>query len=89
MPTLQFTGKPFVQNHHLTVKYHGLIPVSEKSLTNQVSLNDNLIIHGDNLVALKALLPMYADKVKCISILTRPITQGLSIGPTTTMLTPQ
>ncbi|MCL6441861.1 MAG: site-specific DNA-methyltransferase [Alicyclobacillus sp.] len=68
MPTLQFKGKPFVQNHHLTVKYHELIPVPEKSLTDQVRLNDNLIIHGDNLVALKALLPMYAGKVKCIYI---------------------
>jgi adenine-specific DNA-methyltransferase len=33
-----------------------------------VSLHDNLIIHGDNLVALKALLPTYAGKVKCIYI---------------------
>ncbi|AEJ38632.1 Site-specific DNA-methyltransferase (adenine- specific) [Sulfobacillus acidophilus TPY] len=68
MPTLQFKGKSFVQNHHLTVKYHELIPVPEKSLTNEVSLNDNLIIHGDNLVALKALLPIYAGQVKCIYI---------------------
>ena len=31
-------------------------------------LDDNLIIHGDNLHALKALLPKYAGKVKCIYI---------------------
>jgi DNA modification methylase len=68
MPTLQFKGKSFVQNHHLTVKYHELIPVPEKSLTDRVRLDDNLIIHGDNLVALKALLPMYAGRVKCIYI---------------------
>ncbi|WP_026962300.1 site-specific DNA-methyltransferase [Alicyclobacillus herbarius] len=68
MPTLQFKGKSFVQNHHLTVKYHELIPVPEKSLTDKVRLDDNLIIHGDNLIALKALLPIYAGKVKCIYI---------------------
>jgi adenine-specific DNA-methyltransferase len=50
------------------VKYHQLIPKKDKSLTDKVSLNDNLIIHGDNLKALKALLPTYAGKVKCIYI---------------------
>jgi len=68
MATLNFKGKSFVQNHHLAVKYHQLIPRKEKSLTGKVSLNDNLIIHGDNLKALKALLPSYAGKIKCIYI---------------------
>lgn len=68
MATLNFKGKTFVQNHHLSVKYHQLIPKKDKSLTDKVSLNDNLIIHGDNLIALKALLPTYAGKVKCIYI---------------------
>ncbi len=68
MATLQFKGKTFVQNHHLGVKYHELIPRKGKSLTKKVSLHDNLIIHGDNLKALKALLPTYAGKVKCIYI---------------------
>src|SRR3990167_148337 len=68
MPVLQFKGKSFVQNHHLTVKYHQLIPQKNKSLTDKISLKDNLIIHGDNLIALKALLPTYAGKVKCIYI---------------------
>jgi len=68
MPTLQFKGKTFVQNHHLMVKHHELVPVPEKSLTENVRLDDNLIIHGDNLLALKALLPMYAGKVKLIYI---------------------
>jgi adenine-specific DNA-methyltransferase len=68
MATLNFKGKSFVQNHHLAVKYHQLIPKKDKSLTDKVSLNDNLIIHGDNLKALKALLPTYAGKVKCIYI---------------------
>lgn len=68
MATLTFKGKSFIQNHHLTVKYHELIPVKKNSLTDKVSLKDNLIIHGDNLKALKALLPTYAGKVKCIYI---------------------
>ncbi|HUT37314.1 MAG TPA: site-specific DNA-methyltransferase [Planctomycetota bacterium] len=66
MAQLQFKGKSFVQNHHLVVPYHELIPRPDKSLTDKVSLQDNLILHGDNLLALKALLPMYAGKVKCI-----------------------
>ena len=68
MAQIQFKGKTFVQNHHLLVKYHELVPVKEKSLTDNVSLHDNLIIHGDNLKALKALLPLYAGKIKCIYI---------------------
>lgn len=68
MPTLQFKGKTFVQNCHLAVKYHQLVPKKSLSLTDKVSLHDNLIIHGDNLKALKALLPTYAGKVKCIYI---------------------
>lgn len=68
MATLNFKGKVFVQNHHLLVKYHQLVPRKKKSLTDKVSLHDNLIIHGDNLIALKALLPTYAGKIKCIYI---------------------
>jgi len=68
MPTLHFKGKTFVQNHHLAVKYHQLIPKKELSLTDKVSLHDNLIIQGDNLKALKALLPTYAGKINCICI---------------------
>lgn len=68
MPTIHFKGKTFVQNYHLTVPYHQLIPVKEKSLTDKVSLNDNLIIHGDNLKVLKSLLPNFAGKIDCIFI---------------------
>ncbi|MCC7532861.1 MAG: site-specific DNA-methyltransferase [Bacteroidia bacterium] len=68
MPTLHFKGKTFVQNHHLAVKYHQLVPKAALSLTDTVSLHDNLIVQGDNLKALKALLPTYAGKVKCIYI---------------------
>jgi adenine-specific DNA-methyltransferase len=68
MPVLQFKGKSFIENHHLTVRYHQLLPIEEVSVTDKVSLQDNLIIHGDNLVALKALLPQFREQVKCIYI---------------------
>lgn len=67
MPELQFKGKEFVYNYHLTVPYRPLVPDASKSI-GEPSLNGNLIIHGDNLHALKALLPMYAGKVDCIFI---------------------
>jgi DNA modification methylase len=68
MPSIQFKGKSFVQNYHLSVPYHQLIPQQDKSLTDKINLHDNLVIHGDNLLVLKALLPMYAGKVGCIYI---------------------
>lgn len=70
MPTLDFKGKQFVYAHHLTVPFRQLNIDPKKSLSKdgKASLDDNLIIHGDNLHALKALLPKYAGKVKCIYI---------------------
>ncbi|MCY4236438.1 MAG: site-specific DNA-methyltransferase [Cyanobacteria bacterium MAG CAR2_bin_4] len=67
MPTLEFKGKQHVYAHHLTVPYRPLVPDSGKSL-HPADVDDNLILHGDNLHALKALLPRYAGKVKCIYI---------------------
>lgn len=59
MPTLEFKGKPFVYSHHLSVPFRELIVDPKKSLPakGQKPSDDNLIIHGDNLEALKALLP--------------------------------
>lgn len=68
MPTLQFKGKPLVQNHHLVVPFSELEAVKSRGLSKTPSLHDNLIIEGDNLKALKALLPTYHGKVKCIYI---------------------
>ena len=68
MPSLQFKGKVFVQNHHLVVPFHELTPVKSRGLSKKASVHDNLIIEGDNLAALKALLPTYHGKVKCIYI---------------------
>ncbi len=65
MPTLDFKGKQFVYSHHLSVPFRELKVVADKSLPqegNAASLDDNLIIHGDNLEALKALLPTHASK---------------------------
>jgi adenine-specific DNA-methyltransferase len=67
MPELQFRGKEFVYNHHLTVPYRPLEMDARKSI-GKPNLNGNLIIHSDNLHALKALLPLYAGKVDCIFI---------------------
>lgn len=68
MPVLHFKGKSVIQNHHHTVKFHELNAVPKKGLSKEPSLDDNLVIHGDNLTALKALLPVYAGTVKCIYI---------------------
>lgn len=67
MPELDFKGKEFVRNHHLVVPYHPLIADAEKSV-GEPDLDGNLIIQGDNLHALKSLLPKYAGKVDCIFI---------------------
>jgi adenine-specific DNA-methyltransferase len=68
MVSLEYKGKKLVQNLHIGVEYHQLVPDKKKSLTETISLEDNLILHGDNLKALKALLPNYANKIKCIYI---------------------
>ncbi|MCY3586679.1 MAG: site-specific DNA-methyltransferase [Acidimicrobiaceae bacterium] len=68
MPRLNFKGKVFVENHHLAVPFHELTPARDKGMSDRASLHDNLIVHGDNLAALKSLLPTYHGKVKCIYI---------------------
>jgi len=71
MPTLDFKGKQFIYSHHLSVPFRELKVDAEKSLPapgEKPSLDDNLIIHGDNLEALKALLPTHAGKIDCIFI---------------------
>lgn len=72
MPTLNWIGKEKVINHHLEVPYRVLEHrygyradnVQDKSFTG----SGNMIIHGDNLEALKALLPEFEGKIKCIYI---------------------
>ena len=67
MPTLDFRGKQFVFAHHLTVPSRTLVRDSSRSLQPGGD-DDNLIIHGDNLHALKALHPAYSGRVKCVYI---------------------
>lgn len=57
MTELNFKGKEFVYNHHLSVSFRPLVPHPDKGI-GDVALDSNLIIQGDNLHALKALLPM-------------------------------
>ncbi len=64
MPTLTWIGKDKVINHHQAVPYCTL----EKQYQYGDSDTENKIIHGDNLLALKALLPQYEGRIKCIYI---------------------
>lgn len=64
MPTLNWIGKDKVINHHLDVPYR----VLEKQYTYNAEGSENKIIHGDNLEALKSLLPEYEGRIKCIYI---------------------
>lgn len=66
MPTLNWIGKDAVVRHHKDVPYRLLEPLAD--LSCGASDSGNLIVEGDNLHALKALLPRYAGKVKCIYI---------------------
>lgn len=66
MPTLNWIGKDAVTKHHKNVPFRLLEPVPELSCGPADA--GNLIVQGDNLHALKALLPRYAGQVKCIYI---------------------
>ena len=71
MPTLEWIGKDKVINHHQDVAYRVLERQYSYSAEGQTEADNgsgNMIIHGDNLVALKALLPQYEGKIKCIYI---------------------
>ena len=67
MPTLQFKGKNIIWNHHLSIPYHVLDEATKLDFQPDKG-EGNLIIEGDNLLALKALLPRYAGRIKCIYI---------------------
>jgi len=66
MPTLDWIGKQAVVNHHREVPYRLL--KCDRKLSVGDPGSGNLLLQGDNLTALKALLPYYAGKVKCIYI---------------------
>ncbi len=66
MPSLNWIGKEAVVGHHRQVPYHLLR--CDKDLSCGDPDAGNLLVEGDNLLALKALLPYYAGQVKCIYI---------------------
>lgn len=72
MPTLNWIGKEKVVSHHQDVPYrvleHKYGFTSEEAEQTEPTNSGNKIIHGDNLEALKSLLPEYEGKVKCIYI---------------------
>lgn len=72
MPTLNWIGKEKVINHHRDVPFrvleHQYGFTADKGETKEPTGSGNMIIHGDNLEALKALLPEYEGKIKCIYI---------------------
>ena len=70
MPTLHWVGKEKVVNHHHDVPFRVLDKVSSFRAPEGLPANstDNRIIHGDNLEALKSLLPEFEGRVKCIYI---------------------
>lgn len=64
MPTLEWIGKDKVINHHHEVPFR----ILDKKYTFNAESSENMIIHGDNLLALKSLLPQYEGMVDCIYI---------------------
>ena len=64
MTILSWIGKEVVVNHDKDVPFRLL----KKSKSKSVNDSENLIIEGDNLEALKALLPHYQNKIKCVFI---------------------
>ena len=64
MPSLNWIGKDKVLNHHNEVPYR----VLDKKYSYGDENAENMVIHGDNLEALKSLLPKYEGKIKCIYI---------------------
>lgn len=71
MPVLDWIGKDKVVNHHLDVPYCILdrkYSYDENGQHEDDNGSENMIIHGDNLLALKSLLPQYEGRVDCIYI---------------------
>ncbi len=71
MSVLQFRGKTAVECYHHTIAHHTLEFDEKLSVLGKgekPGLDASLIIEGDNLMALKALLPAHAGLIKCINI---------------------
>lgn len=66
MPELNWVNRNQAEQTAESVPYHLL--KFEQAYGDEALAKDNLIIQGDNLQALKALLPLYGGQVKCIFI---------------------
>ena len=66
MPTLHWIGKDAVRTHHHDVPFRLLREDPDRAVGDPNA--ENLLVQGDNLLALKALLPYYAGQVKCVYI---------------------
>jgi len=64
MPTLNWIGKDKIVNHDKEVPFRLL----KKNKKFSLGESENLIVEGDNLEALKALMPFYHGSIKCIYI---------------------
>ena len=71
MPTLNWIGKEKIVKHHHEVDFRALehrYGFSAKGQQDDPVDSENMIIHGDNLAALKSLLPQYEGRIDCIYI---------------------
>ncbi len=67
MPEFNWLGKKSIERHHNNIYFKQFIKVEDKSVNPEKS-NGNMLIHGDNLHAIKALLPFYGGRCKFIYI---------------------
>lgn len=71
MPTLNWIGKDKIQKHHHAVAFRALehkYGFNAQGQQEKPVDSENMIIHGDNLAALKSLLPQYEGRIDCIYI---------------------
>lgn len=71
MPELNWVGKSKVITHHVDVPFRILdrrYSFDESGRHTDDNGSPNMVIHGDNLEALKALLPEYEERIDCIYI---------------------
>ncbi|MEW6421386.1 MAG: site-specific DNA-methyltransferase [Deinococcota bacterium] len=66
MPTLDWIGKKAVLNHHNEIPYRTLR--CDPTLSIGDAASGNLLVHADNLQALRALLPYYGGQVQLVYI---------------------
>lgn len=71
MPSLEWIGKDKVLAHHQDVPVHELVHQYGFTIDGKQDTptdSNNMIIHGDNLIALKSLLPKFEGRVDLIYI---------------------